>query len=84
MSDEELVDTVNELLGYLSPDEEGDGNLIGRRLAGTGADAAAERDPKYVDRMREIVDALSEEVRSALDPEKLACLEEAEGRLAEE
>lgn len=84
MSDEELVDTINELLGYLSPDEEGDGNLIGRRLAGTGADAAAERDPKYVDRMREIVDALSEEVRSALDPEKLACLEEAEGRLAEE
>lgn len=84
MTETDQTDAVNTMLSYLNPSEDGNDNIIGRRLAGVSPDAATARDLIYVEKMREIVDALSEEERSALDPECLSYLENAENIAAAE
>lgn len=84
MTAEDKTKAVNKLLAYLDPSEDGGDNIIGRRLAGVSPDAATARDPLYVAKMREIVDALTDEEKSALDPEYLSYLENAESIVAVE
>lgn len=82
MSSEDKVDAVNGLLDHLNPSEDSDG-LVGRRLAGASSDAAVPRDYIYVEKVREIVDGMTEEERDMLDQEKLGFLEKAESVTAE-
>ncbi|MDO5344348.1 MAG: DUF4179 domain-containing protein [Lachnospiraceae bacterium] len=84
MTKDDKTNAINELLSYLNPSENGGDNIIGRRLAGVSTDAATARDPLYVEKMREMVDALSEEEKDALDPEGLSYLENAESIVAAE
>lgn len=82
MSSEDKVKAVNKLLRTLNPAEDG-GGLVGRRLAGVSSDPAAPRDVIYVQRVREIVDSMTEEERGMLDEERLGFLEWAETITAE-
>ena len=65
---------VNKLLRYLNPD----GGQVGMRLAGNSSDPAAPRDFIYVQKVREIVDGMTEEEQGMLDAERLGYLEWAE------
>lgn len=81
MTVDEKIDTMDELLGYLDPSEEGEDNILGRRLAGVSSDEATERDALYVEKISSLIEEMPEEERGALDPEKVKFLEEAKSRL---
>lgn len=74
MTSEERVKAVNTLLRYLNPKS----GLVGKRLSGVSSDAAVPRDFIFIQKVREIVDSLTEEERGMLDPERLSYLEWAE------
>lgn len=74
MTQEERVKAVNTLLRYLNPES----GLVGTRLSGVSSDAAVPRDFIFVQKVREIVDGLTEEERDMLHAERLSYLEWAE------
>lgn len=66
----------------LNPDEE-EGGLVGKRLAGVSSDPALPRDAVFVEKVREIIDSLTDKEKDALDADRLTYLDFAESAVAE-
>lgn len=81
-SSEDRIKSANRLLGCLNPDEE-EGGLVGKRLAGVSSDPALPRDAVFVEKVREIIDSLTDEEKDALDADRLTYLDFAESAVAE-
>lgn len=57
--------------------------LVGKRQAGVSSDPALPRDAVFVEKVREIIDSLTDEEKDALDADRLTYLDFAESAVAE-